>query len=215
MSTTPEISFDDWLATGTTAQVEVETYSDQAALSRYTAAAALVRDYQTMAKAKKEGAESSITDGDDELQALIADAESAWEDVEASRAVWTVRALSVDEVDEIHATHPAEKMPDQPGKNSPAGARTIYEQKMKSWAADAAALQLAANAEMVAKAFISMTTAAGTVTSITGGQLLRFRSEPGHLSDFGRLVNAVAEATRDDKVPAAPFWRPNSEGAQA
>lgn len=208
MSTTPELDFDSWLDTGTVAQVDVELHNDKAALIRYREAAELLRDYRAMTA--KSGGEQSVADLGEDLD-LQAAADEAWAAVEASTETWTLRALSEDEIKAISAAHPAPTMPRQIPDNAPAKSRTEHANKMRAWTEDAMRVREAAQAEQIATAFVSMSTTAGTLTSITPAQILAMKAKPGRLPDFVKLSGAVTDATTNDKAPDAPFWHEPSE----
>lgn len=208
MSTTPEFTFESWLDTGTVAQVEVELHNDKAALIRYREAATLLREYRVMTA--KSGGEQSVTDLGEDLE-MQAAADEAWAAVEASTETWTLRALSEDEIKAISAAHPAPVMPRQIPDNAPAKSKTEHANKMRAWSDEAMAVREAAQAEQVATAFVSMTTSAGTLTSISPAQVLAMKARPGRGPDFVKLVAAVTDATTNDKAPDAPFWRESSE----
>lgn len=212
MSTTPEIEFDEWLATGTVAKVEVPLYKDKDSLIRYREAAKLLREYRQMVA--QDTGERSIGEDDDELE-LKAAAEEAWEQVEQSRETWTLRALSADEIKAIDAAYQVSPMPRKLPDNAPAKSQTVQQNKMRAWADEAAAIRQAAAADTIVAAFVSIETSAGTVTSITAEQIQRMRALPGREPDITKLMAAITDATTNDEEPGTPFWREPSESDPA
>jgi hypothetical protein len=222
MSTTPNYStapadapavldFDAWLATGTVAQRTVELHNDRRIVDDLLN---LDRRRQVVAKATTTG-EASITEGGAEIAAIDAQYEDLYARWQASKETWVVRALSGEEVDEIKRRHPVDPMPEQPGKNSPAGARVIHETAMRAWAEHAARVRDESDLDFLSVAIVRVETALGTADHISVEQLRALRTRPGRQGDITALLKAAAEALTADVEPPAPFSQRPSEAAQA
>src|SRR5690625_1912703 len=109
-----DFSLLSWIETGTVAERSVTHYNDQAAYS----------DYLDWERRYEEAESNHGPDGEEVLGSrdvfaeLDAEGEQILERLESSKSVWTVRALSNEELEEIDADHPLPKEPTPPGRNA-------------------------------------------------------------------------------------------------
>jgi hypothetical protein len=218
VSTTPETApafdFTDWLRTGTVAKQVVVLHNDRAIPGRLDL---LERERATAVRAAAD-AEASITEGERvaEIDAEIDALAAAWHQ---SKETWTVRALSEDEVAEISKRHPVPSPPAQPKRGTDdaanKAAESAHEQAMLEWAEQGKAIRDEANLDLVATAFVSLSTAAGSTTTITADALRELRKIPGRQSDFQKLLDAAVTATQEDPELPAPFLQRTSRSSRA
>jgi len=185
----------------------VTHYNDQAAYSDYLD---WERRYEE-AEASEEPVEISLNEKSP-LQKLEAEGEEILERLQASKSVWTMRALSNEELEEIDAEHPIPKAPVDPGRGADAAKLKKYREYLNGEYAQA--LDAAVNAQQYAvlvAAFVKMETARGSTESVTVEQLKKLNSVPHGGQLLERLAAAVKEANRSEVEISAPKSRANSE----
>src|SRR5690625_3133097 len=104
-----------WMETGTVAERKVTHYHDQAAYSDYLDWERRYEEAETQHGA--DGGEE-VLGSKDVFAELDAEGERILERLEASKSVWTVRALSNEELEAIDAEHPFPKPPVEPGRGA-------------------------------------------------------------------------------------------------
>lgn len=207
---TEDFSLLDWLETGTVATRTVTHYNDQAAYSDYLE----WEKRYAEAEAAGDSPERSIAQKDP-LQELEEEGERILERLQSSKSVWTVRALSNEELEEVDAEHPIPKAPTEPGRNADPAKLKKYRDFLNGEYAEA--LDAAVNAQQYAvlvKAFVKMETPRGTVETITAEQLKKFNSVPHGGQLLKRLADAVREANRSEVEIDAPKLRASSDNSQ-
>ncbi len=228
------LDFDAWLATGTTGQATVVLHN-----ARHIPDL-LAQLEQRHAVAKKAAADPEAAVSDDfGLAAIEHEYQALWDQWEASKETWTMRAASTDEVRAINRAHTAPPMPavpDEPRKNSPEPVQARYRQEkqaydeaMKAWQPLAVAYQDEVNLHYLTAMIIRVETAAGVAEpqgelldvdgelnpdfrpAITVGQMRALRKRPGRQQDYTTLLEAAVKAREGDQEPAVPFSQRASE----
>ena len=235
MSETPVLDFDCWLATGTVAQRTIELHNDRAVADELDRL-----DKRREIAAKAAAREGSIDD-DYGLAAIDAEYDALWQRWQDGKETWLLRAVSDEEIKAIAAAHPVEKMPvppEEPKKNSPAGAVAKYQEDkaehdrlLTEWGERAIANRTATNLHHLSWAIVSVTTSRGVAKAqgetlvdgepnpdfrpaITTAQLAAL-GKRGRQQDVTTLYAAAVEAVTKDLEPAVPFSQRASENAPA
>lgn len=206
-----EADFDlmDWIETGTIARRTVVVHNDPAAADRFL-------------ELEKRLAELGFDDEDDladaplgspsvssEVDAIRREHAELYARWEASRATWTVRAVSEEEVEAIVAAIPAPKMPVPPLEKAGRAAHEAYYQKVAEYTEAKKKFDDEVNLAIIARAVEKVETAQGTARGVTVDQLRKLKARPHGAQWIDRLRDAVSAATEGDvDVP-----RPTSPGA--
>jgi hypothetical protein len=217
-------SFDlmDWIESGTVGRREVTIHNDPALYAEFQAIQA-ERD-AVKAALDAAGGERTLDDVDPfaDLDGRESDLADRWE---ASKAVWTVRALSSDEIEATFETVPQPKIPVQP-PIKPSTPDKVAAAMNEQWVEQVAAWQKAVKEadrertlHIVAAAVVSVQTARGTVDRVSVDAIRALRDRP-HGEQWvgvirsdgkrasGRLAEAVEAATEAD----VPIPRPTLPG---
>ena len=219
--TEPVYDFDAWLDGASLTQKSVEILQNPALLSRWDD---LQRRYEHAQQVGQ--AEVGIEDVSP-LAALEAEADELLAEIEASRSVWHVRALTDEDVAAIMAAHPITPAP-QFGGQVPSvqpnpteaqakaflGAYTAYGAKLEAWKAEHAAeleahekatadALLARGAEKVARAVVRVEQGGATVTDrVSVEQVIALERRIGK-AQISKIIAAIDAATTDEpEVPA-------------
>lgn len=150
-----------------------------------------------------------LSDDPDGAVALLFERKAAVEaELESARSVWTVRALSGDEVDGTFTTVPAPKIPVQPRSDAPEALREKWGEKMQRYALAEARANADRKVVQVALAVESIETSRGTAAGVTVEALTALRGKPHGQQIIDLLHQAVISASRSDvEIP-----RPTSPG---
>lgn len=229
-----DFDLDDWIDGGSVSQRSVPIYSRPDLMADYEEWERRYKDAETRTKA------GDVSLGDeDELAALEAEGEALLKQWQASKADWRVRALSIEEIEEIAGRAPTfpdlpkflEPEPALPRDHStgkaPSGAwlagkaawtarhdAFLSEQKPE---ADALAKKRAAavdetNLESIAAAVVSIDFANGAhADGVTVAQLRKMRAKIGP-NQVARLIQAATLATYAEPDLSVPFSRATSKG---
>lgn len=194
-------NLDQWIETGTTANEQVVIYANRALAGEYTA-------LERRLAALEDAGDESIENGAEQA-ALLRKMEDLYERWQASKATWTVRALSDEEVRAVYDKHPTPKAPQKPADDAPAEVKQAWQGAMEM---HLRALTLATderNLAYVEAAVTRVETTLGAVAVVTIDQLRRMRNRPHGSQDLNRLIEAVNRVTQGDvEVP-----RPTSPGS--
>lgn len=201
----PDFTFDimDWIARGTAARRSVVIYNDPA----------LVAEYERLERALV----SAEAAGGDEvmgavppaarIEAEMADLHRRWE---ASKAVWTVQALSDETLREIAAAHPMPDRPADPPADADDETKAAHAAALKAWQPEWSAASDERNFAMIAAAVVSVETPQGTATSVPVEAIRALRRRPHGAVQTERLIQAVRQATAgDSEIPAPKSVRPS------
>jgi hypothetical protein len=203
-----DFDLDEWLSTGTLAKRAVEIYNDPALVAEYDILSQRLAAAQA---ADPAGAEETMAGGPTtDILYAMAELHAKWE---ASKATWTVRALTEDEIRAIVDAHPDPVIPEiiraakKPGEvwndeQIAAGAAHLEARE---------AVMTERNIAMIALAVTEVRTAKGARRSVTVEQVRRLRARPHGKAQTNRLVQAVESATSGEvEVP-----RPTLPGRSA
>jgi len=187
-----DFDLDDWLSTGTLARRAVPIYNDPSLAAEFDVLAQRLSELEAMNK----GDESSVGESAEitEVYEQMAAVHERWE---ASKATWTVRALTEDEVKAIADAHPDPEIPDiiraerQPG--------TVWDDVQraagKAYVEAREAAVTERNLAMIALAVVDVATPRGTASSVSVEQIRKLRARPHGKQQVTRLVEAVSSAT--------------------
>lgn len=219
-STPADFDILDWIESGTIARREVTIYNDPLLVEEYEAITARLTEAGWVepdtASRSRDDDRSEATLGDtntdqiDELLAQRDDIAARWEQ---SKAVWTVRAVSQDEVEASFDVVPVPKQPLPPKQfdNAPDAVREAFLEKARAAQTAAAQAEQDRKLAVLATAVLSIVTAKGTATGVTFDALKTLRSRPHGKQWIDRLYAAVNAATSTDtELP-----RPTSNGRSA
>lgn len=198
-----------WIETGTIARRTVVIHNDPAAADRFL-------------ELEKRLAELGVDEGDEiadtplastgvdaELEEIRREHAELYKRWEASRATWTVRAVSEEEVEAIVAASAAPKMPVPPLEKAGRAAQEAYYEKVAEYTEAKKKWDDAVDLAVIARAVESVETAQGTAKGVTVEQLRSLKSRPHGSHWLKQLRDAVNAATEGDvDVP-----RPTSPGA--
>lgn len=208
----------DWLNTGTIARQHVTIYADQIAGKRLAEIQDRLEqiDAATAPTSDEDLADADRTLADDpavlELEAeraeLLAEAEDLLPRLEASRAVWEVRALSQDEIEDATKAVETPKPPIQPPATASERQQERFRDRVVAYAEASTRVTAERRLHMLATAVVSVTTPRGTVEGVTVDALRSLRARPYGQGWLDRLWAAVEAATEEEvEVP-----RPTSPG---
>lgn len=188
--------FDQWLETGTVAQRSVPVYGRPDLFARYEDLARQLEVAEQVEQAgEKSLADSKATDILDQMEAL-------YEQWQASKSVWFIRALRQDEIDAVRdeCAFPA----DLPEKATDEEKRAHERQSNEA--------QTRANLLLVSRALVKVENPAGETVRehITPEQVGRLREKLGDTQVLRLVGAAMVAATQETTIPV-PFSRRNSK----
>jgi hypothetical protein len=203
-----ENTFDlmEFIETGTVARREVVIYTDHEAAAKCADLQKRIdelTDDDDRDRAPKDGPLSG-DGGGDELAALEAEAEQWLERLQASRMVWTVRALSQTEVEKSFDVVPVPKMPAPPPDNAPDKLRDRWMERVAKYHQDDEKAKQERTLVLIATALQSVETPKGIVGSVDVDTLRALRDKPHGKSWIDKLYTAVNEASSEDVAPPVP-----------
>ncbi len=227
MSTTPEPtssipedwSLDEWIESGTVARRTVTIYNDHAAANQLAALNARLADLgwsQEHAPARSDGPLAAAIDP--AVTGLLAEREELLDRVVESGAVWTVRALSDEDVKAAFDPQtgvPEPKTPFPPLEKAGQRAQEKFGQEVASYRARVSEANEERNVYLVAAAVVSVESPRGTATHVTVGQLKALKARPHGARAFDKLFEAMNEATNDDVDVPRPTSREDSTSIPA
>lgn len=190
-----DFNLDEWLSTGTLARRAVPIYNDPSLAAEFDVLAQRLSELEAMTK----GEESSVGESA-EITEVYEQMVAVHERWEASKATWTVRALTEDEVKAITDEHPDPEVPEvlrakrQPG--------TVWDdvQRAEGQAFIAAREEAITerNLAMIALAVVEVATSRGSTSTVTVEQVRRLQGRPHGKQQVTRLIEAVTSATTGD-----------------
>src|SRR5690625_1775140 len=170
-----DFSLLDWIETGTVATRTVTHYNDQAAYSDYLD---WERRYDEAEK-QHDNTGEEVLGSRDVFAELDAEGEKILDRLEQSKAVWTVRALSNDELEDIDVEFPIPKPPVEPGRGADAAKLKKYREYLNGeYREKLDAAMTAQQYAVLVAAFVSMETARGKIETVTVDQLKKLNSVP-------------------------------------
>lgn len=143
-----------------------------------------------------------------EIDDLLEQAEAAQARLEVSKSVWTVRALSPDEIEATFDVVPVPSMPTPPKDGVAQPIRDKYAQKFERYMKTKTQAEADRRLAIIATAVVSVETPRGAVDSVSLDTLKALRAKPQGQQWADRLYQAVEDAQGSDvDVP-----RPTSLG---
>lgn len=147
-----------------------------------------------------------------EIEALNERLEPLEQRLAASKAVWQIRPLIDDEIDEIDAALPMPKMP------LPTEEQKTSEKAKKRWQGlydqyveDAATVRVDRDLTYLAKAIVSLETAARTVDTVSVDYLRALKKKPLGSQYINMLTEAFNKVMTLEKEPTRPFSSSSSD----
>lgn len=195
----------DWIESGTVARRQVTIYNDAALAERLRVLTERLAEAEK--KVEQTGGDAPL-DEVDEVAELTAQIEALYPEWEASKAVWTVRALSQDDVMATFDAVPEPKRPVPPLEKAGQKAQERFAEQVSAWRREVRDADRERRLHMVAIAVESVETARGTAEGVTVETLRKLRDRPHGEQWLTRLYEAVSEATEGD----ADVPRPTSPG---
>ena len=205
-----EDTFDlmDWIESGTVARRQVVIHNNPALADEFTA---LEDQLAEAEKTTKDASGDAPMSQDDPRDAIRAQMEALWERWEASKATWTVRALSQDDVEATYEPEtgiPAPKAPIAPPEKAGDRARERFMEQVKAFTIAKTDADRDRRLYLIAAAVVSVETTRGVATSVTVPQLKALRARPHGQQWVDKIYAAVEAATQGDvEIP-----RPTSPG---
>lgn len=190
-----DFDLDEWLSTGTLARRAVPIYNDPSLAAEFDVLAQRLSELEAMTK----GDESSVGESA-EITEVYEQMTAVHERWEASKATWTVRALTEDEVKAIAEEHPDPEPPEILRAKRESGQVWSDEQRAEGQAFLAAREEALTerNLAMIALAVVEVATSRGSANSVTVEQVRKLRGRPHGKQQVQRLIEAVTSATTGD-----------------
>jgi hypothetical protein len=209
---TPE-TFDllDWIQTGTVARRQVPIFIDHAAFAEYQRLTGRLKELgwsaleATRAERPADGPlDEPVNPHTEEIAALEEELAGVEERLFASRMVWTVRALSRDEIEATFDQCPDPKLPVPPKDGA---AKAVHDKWMEKVSENQKGIRNADRTRellMIQAATESVETARGVRDEVTVEELRAIRSRPHGAAWMDQLSEAIAAATNENAEPPVP-----------
>lgn len=197
--------FDQWLATGTVATRTTTLNSDHSLAAEYTALEAKLAQAEERAKRNPD----APMDDEDTVPLIIEQMEDLYRRWEAAKATWTVRALSLDEVEATFVAVPAPTLPHQPPEKAGAKARERFARAAERFVKENKEADRERKLYKLAIAVTHASTPVGDLDGVTVEQLRTMRDRPHGEYQIETLYTALLEA-QDAELP---IERPTSPGS--
>lgn len=191
--------FTSWLEHGTVAQRSVPIYGRPDLFAKYED----LERQRKIAEEIEEAGEKAM--GDPGTEAIDTQLRALYDQWQASKATWYIRALSSDEIDDVRDSI---AFPTEPGSKATDEEKRAYEKAEEE-------ANSKANLEMISRALVKIENPKGDTVkdSITSGELTVMRSKLGD-QQIMRLVAAAMVAMSEDVELPVPFSRNSSEDDQ-
>lgn len=206
---TSAFDLEGWLTTGTVVRREVPAWADQVAVRRVQEIEARLTELGVAEDPEADGPLSAGDENAEEIAALKAEAAVMLDRMTASKAVFTVRGITPDEVEQIARDHPAPPPPvGAPQKASPEQQQKAMA-RLARYAADNTEVDKTRMLHMVALCVETITTPAGVKAGISVSALRALRAEAWGDQLIKRLWTAIQSAAME----AVPVPGPTSPGS--
>lgn len=224
MSTTDDTSpgvtedtFDlmDWIESGTVARRQVTIHNNPALADEFTALEERLAEAEKAAK--DAGGDGPMSEGDPR-EPILSAMEELWARWDASKAIWTVRALSQEDVEatfDAETGIPSPKAPLPPPEKAGERARERYLTAMQDFGVAKATADRDRRLHLIAAAVVSVETSRGIVERVTVDQLRALRDRPHGEQWVAKLYAAVEAATQGDVEVPRPTSPVRSTSTQA
>lgn len=200
--------FDDWLKTGTIGRRTVTIYADVEAGKRLAEIDQRLTELTAAADDTDAPVDAPLSASTaPEIAELEAEAEVLLDRLEDSKSVWTVRAVSQDEVE---ATYTAErgvvspKMPVPPPQGAAQKVQERYAENFRAYAERNEQARKERRLHLLVIAVETIETARGTREGVTLEQLHALQARPHGQQWIDTLYQAVQAATEQDVEPPRP-----------
>lgn len=212
---TPE-AFDlmDWIASGTVGRRQVTIYNDVAAGKRLVEIQARLNELAPVDDRDEDGDQPLSASAPPEVAELEAEAADLLDRLDASKAVWTVRAVSKDDVDATFDEVPAPRRP-VPSQETTEKARKREEDAFNTWVRASNEANQERRLHLISRAVVSIETVRGAADGATVDQLRAMQSRPHGAQWVDQLHAAVEAATEvepDVPRPTLPGRSMSSRG---
>lgn len=202
----------DWITSGTVGRREVTIYNDVEAGQRIEAIdgelAAL--NYTDDEPEHEDGPLSGRGGVSAEVQALLDEQARLLERLQASKAVWTVRALSGGEVEEAFDAIPDPPKPVPPPTKSSTPPKVVEElnekftRAVEKWSRAAAEANRERRLHMISMAVVGVETPRGAIGSVTADQVRALRDRPHGVHWVDTLWAGISAASESDVAVPRP-----------
>lgn len=213
---TPEtIDLMDWVESGTVARRQVTIHNNPALLEEYEALEAQLKEAEKRVRAA--GGDEALSDSDPREAILdaMADLYDRWE---ASKAVWTVRALAPDDVQATFDPDtgvPEPRRPVPPLEKAGKKAHEDFVEAVGTYSKAKAKADGDRQLHLISAAVVSVETPRGTATAASVEVLEKMRARPHGQQWIDRLYAAVQAATEGDVEIPRPTSREGSTTPRA
>lgn len=213
-----EAEFDlmDWIESGTVARRQVVIHNNPALADQFAELEAQLAAAEK--NTKDAGADGPLSEADPREE-ILADMEALWEKWEASKAVWTVRAVSQDDVeasfDEERGGVHAPKAPMPPPEKAGERARERFMGAVHLFNVAKAKADRDRKLCIISTAVVSVETPRGIATSVSVEQLRALRDRPHGEQWIDKLYAGVNAATAGDVEIPRPTSPERSTSSQA
>ena len=209
-------SFDllDWINTGTVARRQVPLYIDHDAYAEVKRLCEELEELGWTAEQAAEDARRAPQDGPlsgsvdayrtEQMRALEAELESWSARLDASRMLWTVRAVSEDEVRASFDAIPVPKAPLPPKDGAAQAIQERWMERVSEFNRAKAAAEEERKLHLIAAAVTCVETVKGARDVVTIDELRALRSRPHGGQWIERLYKAIGEATDENAEPPVP-----------
>lgn len=207
-----DFDLDAWLSAGTLARRAVQIFNAPHLAAEYDILATRLAEAEatTADEDATVGTKTAVHSIHAEMSALA----DRWE---ASKAFWTVRALTEDEIRAIYEQHPDPDVPELIRKKRAPG--EVWDDEQRA-AADAFVTARDENVNernmaMIACAVVEVSCGGRTRRSVTVDQVRKLRARPHGKEQTQRLLSAIESATTGEVEVPRPMLPGRSETARA
>lgn len=187
-----------WLESGTVAERDVVHYNDPGALADYEAADRELDALGYTERTQDDGDGPLSAAPDPDVEAALERRGEAYERLVASKAVYRVRAISADELEDAVKAVPVPKMPRPPKENAPRPVQDEYDERMRRFVEAGRDADRERRLVIIATGLLYVSTPRGRITGTTADTLRALRGRPGGQQLLDRLYDAIDAATGQD-----------------
>ncbi len=200
---------DQWLDSGTIRTEQVNLFADQA----------IMAEMQKLIERRTELEESTprgqrAMGEANPFKELEREEAALWEKYEASKSVWTVRALLPEETDAIHDEFPEPPAPQMLPKAAPAKAKEAWAVERDAFVKQSQQQAIERDLRFVATATIKVETAHGTVDAVSVEQVRAMRAKQYGPDRVRMLVEAITRSTVGEEEMPRPKSSNGSESTE-
>lgn len=201
-----------WLSTATTRTEEVVLFADQEAVEQLAGLYAEADELNAEVEKSKKPAASQRAVGEkspaaaldarvEELQSKIDELE---QQADASKSVWTLRALTRKELSELNAQFQEPPVPQLPPKAAPAKVKEKWERDRDAWKAEALAIGEEHTLAEISLAIVKVVSAGGETDTVPVEDLRAILDAEYGDYRINMLQDAVKRASSNEKGMSRP-----------